>query len=364
MLRNWKADGEKVGLTFIEKVGNVIFFSKDGFTFKSYRTSWPPKKLSPGQCLEPTDYYKFLVRKLHGDLYDLSKTIFTGADDNVIATCKIHGDFTIAAKYLSSIRGCPACSIESIGLQSRSTTEQFISNAKKIHGDKYDYSNVEYVTSKDSVIIGCPIHGNFTIAAMNHLSGRGCVFCGKESMASKRRLYLDEVLFRFNKVHGDRYDYSQVTYNGDAHEHLDIICKEHGLFKQSYANHNSGKGCPTCAKEFSPRLKRGFIKSGENKNYASLYLIRCFDENEIFYKIGITTKPMNRRFGGESTLPYKYEVVNLFTANPEEIWDLEKIMHKVYKDVKYLPNKEFGGRYECFSYIATAEYVKLLNCVA
>ena len=363
-MRDWKSDGEKVGISLISKEGDSLYYSMDGFTFKCHRSNWPPNKSSPGQCIEPTEYYKYLVLKLHGDLYDLSKTVFTGADDFVTATCKTHGDFSIQAKYFTSIRGCPKCGNENVGLHNRLTTDEFILKAKSVHGDKFDYSKVNYETVHGKITIICSIHGEFTTAAGNHLYGRGCSKCGKDSMAAKRRLYIDDVLKRFKQVHGTKYDYSKVQYNGNAHEHLEIICKEHGLFKQSYANHNSGKGCPICAKEFNPRLKNGFIKSGESKNYASLYLIKCFDSTEEFYKIGITTKPLNRRFAGQSSLPYDYELIHLFIAEPESIWDLETLLHKTYKDVKYLPYKEFGGRYECFSFIDIIEYTKLLNCVA
>ena len=166
----------------------------------------------------------------------------------------------------------------------------------------------------------------------------------------------EEIVSRFKKKHGDRYDYSLVNYKNKAHEPLKIVCKDHGVFPQSYANHNSGQGCPVCAKEFSPRLRSGFIKSGEYKNYASLYLINCFNHEENFYKIGITTKELKRRFGGQSQLPYEYEIKYLFVGDPGVIWDLEKILHRQYKANKYIPNIEFGGMYECFTSIDHEEF--------
>ena len=39
------------------------------------------------------------------------------------------------------------------------TTEQFIEKARKIHGDKYDYSKVNYVNNRVKIIIICPKHG-------------------------------------------------------------------------------------------------------------------------------------------------------------------------------------------------------------
>lgn len=41
------------------------------------------------------------------------------------------------------------------------TANEFIKQARNVHGDKYDYSKVEYVNSKTKICIICPIHGEF-----------------------------------------------------------------------------------------------------------------------------------------------------------------------------------------------------------
>ena len=362
--RNWKSDAESLGYSLIEKLGDILVIEKDNFTFNVHRSNWPPTRLSPVQCTNPTEYFKHQVRFLHGDKYDLTPTVFKGADENVDAICSLHGKFSIPAKHLKSKRGCPTCGYKSISEKNRLTIFEFINSANLVHNFKYDYSETVYTTAKSLVKIKCPIHGLFEIQPSNHLCGKGCMLCGRESASFQRRLSNDEVIERFKNVHRGLYDYDNVVYDGDAHELLDIICREHGLFKQSYANHNNGQGCHVCAREFSPRLKRGFVKSGETKNYASIYLIRCYDQSEEFYKIGITTKDIKVRFSGQSSLPYDYDLLDLFISSPSSIWDIEKVMHRIYKEVKYIPLKQFGGMYECFSYVDASEYKKLLNCVA
>ncbi len=71
----------------------------------------------------------------------------------------------------------------------RKTKEQFIADAKAIHGDKYDYSKVEYITSAIKVCIICPIHGEFWQTPSKHLSNRGCPKC----KASKQRTLIYNV---------------------------------------------------------------------------------------------------------------------------------------------------------------------------
>ncbi len=43
----------------------------------------------------------------------------------------------------------------------RLTKDEFIKRAKKVHGDKYDYSDVDYINSKTKVKIVCIEHGSF-----------------------------------------------------------------------------------------------------------------------------------------------------------------------------------------------------------
>lgn len=57
------------------------------------------------------------------------------------------------------------------------TTDQYIVRAREVHGDKYDYSSVEYTHNKNKVTIICPEHGIFTQMARAHLKGQGCRKC-------------------------------------------------------------------------------------------------------------------------------------------------------------------------------------------
>ena len=62
--------------------------------------------------------------------------------------------------------------------------EEFISRAKEIHGDKYDYSKTVYKNRRTAVCVTCPKHGDFYTKEL--LYGKGCIKCGFESTRSKR----------------------------------------------------------------------------------------------------------------------------------------------------------------------------------
>jgi len=123
----------------------------------------------------------------------------------------------------------------------RKTTEQFIEEARQVHGDKYDYSKVEYVNSATKVCIVCPEHGEFWQRAGEHLKGKGCIKCAKHYKPTT-----EEFIEKARKAHGDKYDYSKVEYVNNKTK-VCIICPEHGEFWQKPNNHLSGQGCPFCA---------------------------------------------------------------------------------------------------------------------
>ena len=114
------------------------------------------------------------AREVHGDKYDYSKVELTGNNKSyVIITCKEHGDFKQKINCHLTGDGCPKCS-----KKHRYTTEEFVEEAKKIHGDKYDYSKVNYINNHTKVCIICPKHGEFWIKPNNHLSSKqGCPIC-------------------------------------------------------------------------------------------------------------------------------------------------------------------------------------------
>lgn len=136
------------------------------------------------------------------------------------------------------------------------TTEDFIERAKQVHGDKYDYSFVDYVKSSQKVRIICPKHGEFQQTPNHHLRGRSCPVCSL-------RQHGETFVERARAVHGDRYDYSKVDYVNN-YTKVEIICKIHGSFWQKPQGHIiSGQGCPKCAAEAGAKRRRG----AGNPNY-------------------------------------------------------------------------------------------------
>lgn len=166
----------------------------------------------------------------------------------------------------------------------RKTKEEFIKEAKAIHGDKYDYSKVEYKNNKTKVAIICPKHGEFQQTPNDHLHG-GCMKCGNERKHIKMARTKEEFISASNLLHNNKYDYSKVDYV-NAKTHVKIIChkkdiygNEHGEFLQTPSNHLQGKGCPMCGDEMDKLLHlsntKEFIEKahkvhGDKYNYSNV----------------------------------------------------------------------------------------------
>jgi len=127
--------------------------------------------------------------------------------------------------HLKSKNGCKECN--SIKLD----FNEFLSRSKSIHGDKYDYSKCvdNYNGAIKKVTIVCPIHGSFEMTPRQHYKGHGCQKCAAQIISSKNLLTLQEFIFKSNKKHNNKYDYSKSIYVKKNSDVL-ITCRTHGDF--------------------------------------------------------------------------------------------------------------------------------------
>jgi very-short-patch-repair endonuclease len=203
----------------------------------------------------------------------------------------------------------------------KKTTKIFIEEALKIHGELFDYSEVEYKNYSSNVRIICRQHGIFEQRAGHHLQGSGCSKCSNtyhystDEWVSKAKLRFGEDRFDYSKViykhalsdviiicktchneftqtpshhmestigcdwcrkthmyttqewirqsqimHSDTYDYSKSVYK-KAKDPISILCKIHGEFNQSASDHLKGAGCSKCAGKYSPTTEEFIAKA-------------------------------------------------------------------------------------------------------
>ena len=255
---------------YINTNTNVIIICKEHGEFNQ-----TPKNHIKGQncpkCRKGRKYTTniFLEKaiKIHGDTYDYSQTIYENNKTKVKIICKKHGPFDVLPSAHLKGNKCIKCAGVCLF-----TTKEFIEKAIEKHGDKYDYSNVDYINAKTKVEIICKIHGKFLQNPDSHLRGQNCPKCSKRSYAYTRQEWIDIA----SEKHGDKYDYSKVDYvNSDTK--VNIICKIHGEFMQKPANHSQGQNCPKCFGN-SPYstddwIEKAIEKHGDKYDYSKVEYI-------------------------------------------------------------------------------------------
>lgn len=182
------------------------------------------------------------AKLIHGEKYDYSLVEYINNKIKIKIICRLHGEFTQIPKNHTVLKqGCSKCAGVNI-----SNTGDFTEKSIKIHGDKYNYSLVEYINRKTKVKIICKEHGEFKQEPSNHLQGQNCPFCAKEILNNKPSIFTVEYFINKAKItHAGIYDYSLIK-DIKINKKVEIICKKHGIFKQNPYNHISGQNCPKC----------------------------------------------------------------------------------------------------------------------
>jgi hypothetical protein len=138
---------------------------------------------------------KFIEK--HGNKFNYQRVNYINIDTPVIIICESHGEFLQTPyQHLKSKFGCKKCSKHYI-----MSKNDFIKISENIHGDKYDYSKVDYIDSKTEVIIVCNIHGEFKQKPIYHYWNKcGCPKCSNNSFSKLSILWLD-FLSKFHNIH-------------------------------------------------------------------------------------------------------------------------------------------------------------------
>lgn len=279
--------------------------------------------------------------------YDYSLVDYVNNKTKVEIICKEHGSFWIRPNNHLSGQGCPTCGRIQANKNIALTTSEFIARAREVHGDKYDYSKVNYTRNQEPVIIICPIHGEFEQKPIAHLSGCGCNICNppktlcshdefvakmkrqhpnleiiskyinsrspitvrckihdhtfettpKRLVAGQNcqkcyddrrgdavRLSKEEALNRILNVHGDKYGYPNFNKEyKTTQSQLTCVCKKHGAFK-STAYKLYSQGCG-CPK--CAHEENGFSKrltTEEFVNKSKLIHGEKYDYSKVKYK--------------------------------------------------------------------------------
>lgn len=246
------------------------------------------------------DHFIKRATEVHGDKFDYSllpDEFLSKSKIDII--CPQHGVFSQTATDHTQGYGCKLCGIERSRLAKFKDKNHFVSRAIQVHGNKYDYSKVKYLSAKTSVVISCKVHGDFNQEPNSHLNGRGCPACGLLKIGDVKRKDVDTFIHQARLVHGDKYSYSGEYTN--TMTPVNIFCKEHGHFSQTPDNHLSGQGCPSCAMYgYDPKLPCTFYLNAVGNNNLKFGITRSLTKR-------IKTQDRKSNFSVSNILSINFE---------------------------------------------------------
>ena len=290
-----------------------------------------------------TEIFIRKAKKVHGDRYDYECTNYVSSSEKIEITCKIHGSFFVTPNnHLNKKSGCPKCAIIYKASKRVMPLQEFISCAAKIHKNKYDYSRVAYKNSIEKVEIKCKQHGIFYQTPSKHIFGQGCPKCAKNYKDTT-----ETFIRKSKKIHDNLYDYSITKYVSNDEKVL-ILCKQHGVFKQSPDVHLSGCGCPTCGKNSISKgevLFLDYLKIPEKHRQYKIKTIGFtdgFDEktNTVYEFLGDYWHGNPRRFNSESINEITNE--SFGTLYNKTFLRFDKLVSRGYT-IKYIWEKDWNN---------------------
>ncbi len=162
------------------------------------------------------------------------------------------------------------------------------------------------------------------------------------------RTTIEDFLQRAKKVHGNKYDYSQVNYTG-VMKKVTIICNAHGPFElRPKAHYDDHRGCPAC----DTSGKSGFsLNSKWRKEPKNLYVIAVRSTHEKFLKFGVTVGSVKHRLSG-GQFPYpNYEILlEQRFIDGERANNIEAVLKRRFKNSTHRCKIKFRGHTECINY--------------
>ena len=164
----------------------------------------------------------------------------------VKATCTkcFHTWRPFLKNLLTHNSGCPNC------LNRATTTDSFKKELLARFGDKYDLSQVEYISSSTPIRLRCPTHGWFERTPYSirfSKSNSACQACSRQTVVAAHQYTKDQVLELFRQKHGEKYDYRK-TFWESVHDKVVITCPKHGDFSTRVFYHYRGSECPKCVR--------------------------------------------------------------------------------------------------------------------
>lgn len=220
------------------------------------------------------------AKLIHGDAYCYDKVEYTSSGNKIEIICQKHGSFFQSPNnHINRSSGCPSCQIEIRSNARRLTQIEFIEKSNAIHNFKYDYSHTHYITCNDKISINCPIHGEFTIIAKDHIHNRrGCKICsqGENQPESYIQTVLDDA--EVNYIKNDRSLLKP--------QEIDFLIKSHNIGIEYHGHYFHSQ-------QFGEKSKKYHLEKTLKCAESGIKLIQIFEQEYLKNRLLIKFKIKN-----------------------------------------------------------------------
>lgn len=202
--------------------------------------------------------------------------------------------------------------------------------------------DTELKNTSSQITYICKEHGELIRKAQYLYEGKGCSKCASNlarKKADKTKTFTTQDFINKSKeCHGDKYNYSKSVYTG-SFKKLTIICPSHGEFEQLAISHmTKGYGCKQCG--IISSAKNSYLNT-INMEFTTLYYIKCYGKDEVFYKIGVAKNGVLDRYSNSSSMPYLFEILREIRGNADQLLKIEESIKLTIQP--YTPLIPFNG---------------------
>ena len=225
----------------------------------------------------------------HKQKYKYNNFVYINSKTKGLISCGEHGDFYQSPNDHLQGHGCPRCA----GLNKK-PTQEFIEIAKKIHGDKYDYSKFIYSGINVKSIIICKKHGEFFQKPNIHIYDKsGCKKC-----SGHYRQTTQEFIDKSNKIHNFTYEYLD-TYKTKKTKYKIKHKKCDKIFYQTPEGHMRGYGCPYCKSSKGEKIIKEFLEENKILFDMEKKFSDCKNKTELPFDFYLIEKNLLIEYDGE-----------------------------------------------------------------
>lgn len=287
------------------------------------------------------------VKLIHPE-YDFSKVEYINNNTKVEVICKEHGSFYSTPSHLLMGCKCIKCANIKIGLNQQMSKEEYLERVykklKEVNPTLKVYEDT-FINKQSKITIECEVHGVMEIEALTLEQNKlGCPKCGKIRGSKKLRIPYETFLKKANKKFKGKFTYLEETYEGSSVK-MKAICSQHGIIDiLPYSHISQEYGCYSCMVEASGAYY--YDKP------TTLYYIKLIKGNEEYFKLGITTTTLDKRFITLKSEGLTYEILltKTFPTGSTAYFLEQRLLHQYSSNkIDFILLPKSGGNSEIFN---------------